>query len=207
MRKYLLSLVLPAMLLACAPSRSIAATPNFTISASSTTMSGSGSGAIPFALTSISGYTGKLSVSCAQPNVSAGTRLPYCGGGRAFEITLAANATVKSEVGLTATPVPLAPVASRLNLPGHGSRDAWAFAGVLLLGFGFRRRRIRWLSILLLSLVTLVGLSGLTACGGTPTLTPGTYAFTVTATDMANSATVSTTANVTVPPGIPTTAM
>jgi hypothetical protein len=53
-------------------------------------------------------------------------------------------------------------------------------------------------------MVMPVGLTGIVACGSSPkTLTPGTYTYTLTASEQNNtSLSASTTVNVTVPPGI-----
>ncbi len=206
MRKHAISLL--GLLFALGVSAASAqATPSFTISATNTTMTASGA-SIPFTLVSLNGYAGKLGVDCGATNPPAGARLPYCGGGPAFQIALAANATAKGSVGLSAGPAPLAP-ASRSNTPGHGSGAAWAFAGgILLFGLGFGRRKARWLSVLLLSIGALAELGALSACGGgQPTLTTGTYDYTLTAYDTTTNATASTTVKVTIPPGIPTSAM
>jgi MYXO-CTERM domain-containing protein len=208
MPKCLLRLFAGAMFLACGLGLRAApapANPSFTISATNTTMSASGA-SIPFTVTSLNGYAGQLGFICGPTNPPAGARLPYCGGGPAFQITLTANSSVKSAIDLTAVAAPLS-AASRLNFPGHGTEAAWAFAAVLLFGFGLRRRRARWLSILLLSAAALTGLMTLDACGGRPqpTLTPGTFAYTLTAWDTSTSATASTSVNVTVPAGIPAT--
>lgn len=205
MLRYSPALLLSVMFLAGGPSLNAAATPapTFTLSAGNTTMTATGA-TIPFTLTSVNGYTGTFGINCAPANPPAGARLPYCGGGPAFNIALNANATAKGVIGLTAGPVPLA--AARLNLPG--ARAAWAFAAVFLLGFGLRRRRARWLSILLLSVATFAGLTTLDACGsGRPTLTPGTYAYNVTAYDIKTNATAATTVNVTIPSGLPASGM
>lgn len=178
---------------------------SFTISGTNTTMSASGA-SIPFTLTSINGYAGKLGIRCQAANPPGGARLPYCGGGPAFQITLAANATYKGAVGLTPGPVPLA-AASRLNLPGRGPDAGWAFVAALVLGLGFTRRKARWLSVLLLTVGPLAGLTAINACGGSPTLTPGTYAYTLTAYDMNTNVTASTVVKVTVPSGIPVKGM
>jgi hypothetical protein len=208
MRKYILPVLFSLSLLTFGPgigTSSAQGAASFTISATNTAMSASSS-SVPFTLTSLNGYTGMFGIGCTPTNPPAGARLPYCGGGPVVRITLNANATVKGTVGLSAGPVPLA--ASRLNLPNHGAGAAWAFAGALLTGFGFWRRKARWLSILLLSIGMLAGLTGLDGCaGGPPTLTPGTYAYAITATDVSTNATASTTVKVTVPPGIPTTNM
>ncbi len=207
MQRHAIPVFLPTLLLALSPALSLAATPSFTISATNTTMSSNGSGSIPIALTSVDGYAGQVGIVCGQPSVPAGTLLPVCGGGPALALTVTADATVKGTIGLTTGPVPLA--ASRLHRPNRGGVTAWALAGVLLLGIGFHRRRTRWLPMLLLSVGLLAGFAGLGACAGSgpPTLTPGTYAYTVTATDMNTNATASTTVEVTVPPGIPANGM
>ncbi|MGA3071889.1 MAG: hypothetical protein ABSD43_16910 [Terracidiphilus sp.] len=83
---------------------------------------------------------------------------------------------------------------------GHGLAPGFALAGALLLGFGFRRRAARWFTLTLLAVGALAGLAGISACGGNNSVvTPGTYAYTVTATDVNTSATVTATFNVTVP--------
>ena len=59
---------------------------------------------------------------------------------------------------------------------------------------------------LMLAVGALIGLTGMSACGnGVETLTPGLYTYTLTANPSAQSnppLSVSTTVNVTVPPGI-----
>jgi hypothetical protein len=82
----------------------------------------------------------------------------------------------------------------------------WSLAGAFLLGLGLIRRRAH-ATRLLLALCMLIAMTGLAACGGPPTLTPGTYTYTLTAftTDTTTSSlSASTTVVVTVPPGIVT---
>ncbi|HTW47423.1 MAG TPA: hypothetical protein VMD92_05715 [Acidobacteriaceae bacterium] len=190
-----------ALLFALCVSAASAANPSFTISATNVTMSTSDAN-IPVTLTSLNGYAGTVTVSCAPPSVPADVYLPYCGGPVAgLSFNLKANATLTEPESLHTQAYPDA----RLLLHGQEARAAWAFAGVLLLGFGFRRRRMRWLSILLLSAGALIGFTGLTACGGggnNPNfLTPGTYPFTLNAAD-SNNMTASTTVRVTILTGI-----
>lgn len=180
--------------------------PSFTISATNITMATSDA-TIPFTLTSLNGYAGTVTVTCAPPSVSAGVSLPYCGGGAAGggqTVTLKANAAASGGMSLHTQPYP---VAARVHLLGHAADAVWAFAGVFLLGFGFCRRRMRGLSMLLLAFGMIAGLTGLTGCGAgrnNPNdLTPGVYTFTLTATDTQTNVTATTTARVNITPGIP----
>lgn len=55
-----------------------------------------------------------------------------------------------------------------------------SLAGALLLGFG--RGTSRWLTLTILALGTLAGLTGISACGGSGNgMTPGTYPYAVLA--------------------------
>lgn len=186
-------------------------TPSFTISATNATMPTSGSGSIPWTLTSVNGYTGTLQVNCNAENPPTGAKLPLCGGSVAPVLyTLTANQVLNGSLALLASPVPCSnpcPVSMTLpHRPGHGGAAGLALA-VLLLGFGFRRRTARWLTLALFAVGTLAGLAGISACGGSSrsTLTPGVWQYTVMATDTTTDEQVSTTVNVTVPSGVATT--
>ncbi len=185
-----------------------APTPSFTISATNVTMPSSGTVSIPFTLTSVNGFTGSLIVGITPPTPPVGTRLPYLDiGGPARDYPLAANATVTASIGvLAAIPEPVPVKLNLPNRPAYGEAVRWELAGVLLLGLGSLRKRARAMR-LLLALCMLVALTGISACGGPPTLTPGTYTYTLTATKI-NPAVLSpsatTTVNVTIPPGIVT---
>jgi hypothetical protein len=75
-----------------------------------------------------------------------------------------------------------------------------ALAGVLLLGFGFRRSARRWLVLVLLAAAGLAGLTGISACAGTGNgLTPGTFPYTIVGTDNTTNESVSSSFMVTVP--------
>jgi hypothetical protein len=83
---------------------------------------------------------------------------------------------------------------------GHGLAPGLALAGALLLGFGFRRRAVRWHTLTMLAVGTLADLAGISACGANnDVVTPGTYAYTITATDVNTSVSVTTSVDVTVP--------
>lgn len=185
-----------------------APTPSFTIAASAITMPSSGTGLIPFTLTSVNGFAGTLNITCTPPNPAAGVREPVCGGGSVTSFVLAAKATVTGNASLMAYVYFPPKASSRLNIQRPVEGTNWALAGVLMLGFGLQRRRARWFgnraSLLLLAGGMLIGLTGISACSAGPeTLTPGVYAYTVTATDQNDtSSSVSTTVQVTVPAGI-----
>ena len=159
-----------------------AAPPSFTISATNVTLPSSGDGSIPFVLTSVDGYVGTVAVSCPEVNAPEGARVPYCGGGPVFAFSLTAEKTVTGNLTLTpyGVPVPLA-------------------AGALLVGLTLRRRKVAWPPLALVLACTLASLGAVAGCGsGTSGMTPGTYAYTITATDARTNVVVSTTANVTV---------
>jgi len=82
---------------------------------------------------------------------------------------------------------------------GHKLATGLALAGVLLFGLGFRRSTRRWLVLTFLALGSLAGLVGFSACGSNNVVTPGTYAYTIVATDTTTNVSVTTSINVTVP--------
>jgi hypothetical protein len=194
-------------------SLALAATPAFTIAATNVIMSSStsnGTGTSTFKLSSINGYTGSVLVDCNPPTPPGGVKTPYCTYGASGiapvpaqqPITLTANEAVTGTVTFYNAPVPCSnpcPV-SLLRRGGHGPAPGLALAGVLLLGLGFRRRRARWLTLMLLAAGTMAGLAGISACGGNNNaVTPGTYAYTIVATDLNTSVSVTTSVNVTAP--------
>jgi hypothetical protein len=75
-----------------------------------------------------------------------------------------------------------------------------ALAGALLLGFAFRLRAAPRLTLTLIAAGALAGLAGISACGGnSDAVTPGTYAYTISATDVSTAVSVTTSVNVVVP--------
>jgi hypothetical protein len=189
------------------------ATPSFTVSAGNATMPVSGTGAIPFRLTSVDGFAGAVYVSCGPANPPTGSILPQCnytGSPIATPpYTLSANGTVTGSLNLVAH-IPPCPNPCPVKLPlrpHHRGAVNLALAGALL-GFG-SRRRVRRLRVALLVAGILAGLAGVACGGNSNTLTPGTFAYTVSAMQAGTTTSptpiiVSTTINVTVPPGIST---
>jgi hypothetical protein len=175
-----------------------AATPGFSIAATNVTLTASGTGSTTFTLTSLNGYTGLVAVTCDATNPPVGAKLPYCGGGPIVAFTLTADKAVSGSMGFYTGAVPLA--AGLTHGAGYTPAAGLALAGSLLLGLGFRRRARHWLLLALLAVGTLAGLAGISACGGNANgLTPGTYQYTMTATDVNTSAQVTSSFNVTVP--------
>jgi hypothetical protein len=180
------------------------AAPHFTIAAANVTMPSSGSGTIPFTLTSVSGFAGSVIVECSGPTVAAGVEVPNCASVPVpAPIVLSANGTATGSVSLNAIEYVTSKDAGGPKLRGHGG-VSWAVAGVLLLGVGFGRRRR--LSGVLLAVGMMVGLTAMSGCGGGPaTLTPGVYAYTLNAFETGSTTpgpVESITVQVTVPAGI-----
>ena len=189
-------------------SPALAATPAFTITATDVTMSSNGTsgvGSSTFTLTSLNGYTGTVFVGCISPTPPTGVNVPFCDlspGPVRPAYTLTANQVVTGSIPLQNYIPPCNPCP--VSLPhrgGHGLAPGLALAGALLLGFGFRRRAARWLTMTLLAVGALAGVAGISACGGgnSSVVTPGTYAYTVTAVDTNTAVSVTASINVTVP--------
>lgn len=132
--------------------------------------------------------------------------MPYCEYGNpgpiaTSPITLTANEVVTGAVNFywpvgCTNPCPV-------SLPrrgGHRLAPGLALAGALLFGFGIRRRAARWLTLTLLAMGALASLAGISSCGGNNSvLTPGTYAYMITATDTTTQVAHTASINVTVP--------
>jgi len=180
----------------------LAATPSFTITATDVTMSSNGSdgvGTSTTTLTSVNGYSGSVRVACNYPTLQAGVKAPYCGGAVAVPpVALNANQVVTGSIGFYTCSGMTCPV----SLPRHrayGLQPVLALAGTLLFGIGTRRRAARWLTLTLIAAGLLAGMAAIGACANNTAMTPGTYTYTVAATDVATNASVSSTFHVTVP--------
>jgi hypothetical protein len=183
--------------------------PSFTITATNVTMSSttsSGSGSSSFTLTSVNGYAGTVGINCSNLDPPAGVNVPICDfGGPAFPVsyTLTANQVVTGSILFLNSQPPCKDGVCPVSLPHRGARrlpQGLALAGALLLGFGFRRRTARWLTLTLLAVGTLAGLAAISACGGNNNVvTPGTYAYTIMAKDLTTNASATTSIHVTVP--------
>jgi hypothetical protein len=156
-------------------------------------------GSTSFTLTSVNGYTGSVAVTCVSPSIPTGARVPVCGGSVLTPAyTLTANQVVTKTISLYNFPVPTP--ASLRRRRGHGLATGLALVGALLFGFGIRGRGQRWFTLTLFALCAFFAFAEISACGANDNyVTPGTYAYTVAATDVNTSATVKAPFNVTVP--------
>jgi hypothetical protein len=128
--------------------------------------------------------------------VSAGVKIPVCGGGPVRLYSLTADQVVTGTITLFAYGAPLPAGFGPANHPVI----ALLLAVALLSGLTLRRRSARWL-MLPLVLAAVIPLSSILGCGSAPQgFTPGTYNYTVTATQYGSATPLQqgTTATVTV---------
>lgn len=208
-------LAVATVLFSSTPLLAVAPTPSFTITATNVTLTSrtaSGVGSSSFTLTSVNGYTGTVRIACNLPTPQIGVTMPYCGYGTAEtaavipappSITLTANQVVTGTIPFFNSSVPSCTNVCPASLqprPKHRLAQGLALAGALLFGSGFRRRGARWLTLTLFAVSALAGLAGISACGGSNSVvTPGTYVYTISATDISTAVSVTTSINVTVP--------
>lgn len=132
----------------------------------------------------------------ATPGSAAATPAPP-------SITLTANEVVTGILPFFNSVVPSCTDVCPADLQrphSHRLAQGLALAGALLLGFGLRRRAAGWLTLTVLAVGALAGLAGISACGGNNNaVTPGTYVYTISATELSTAVTVTTSVNVTVP--------
>ena len=202
-RRYWRSLLLMMVLAVGAALSWAGSVPSFTLVASNTTTSASGSGSIPYTLTSINGYSGTLVLGCSAVNAPAAARVPVC------TTSATTSPAVIEGVQLTAGEVlnkslpiyyGIVPASSASRQRGLGAERGLWLAGALLLGVGLRRRA-GWLKASLLAVFLLVGMGAITACGGSSSNGPsaGAYSYLVSATDLSSKLSASTKITVTVP--------
>ncbi len=186
-----LFLLLSALWLA--PMQQAAAAAPFTVTATNVTM---GTMAVSqFTVTGIP-LTGTLAIGCAFAGESMmASKAPICPmTPPQAPYQVIAGGSVKGAIAFypPGGPIPAgAPVAGAM------------LAGALLLGVSLQRRAAR--GLLAMGMLGMACLAGMTGCGGSSNgMTPGTYPFTISATNESGSTTplgqqVSTTITVTVP--------
>lgn len=143
-------------------------------------------GSSAFSVTGIPG-AGTMTIGCQYSGPVTDAKIPEaCGTVGAPGIPIAARETTLTGTvyfvpyGMT---IPsLGKLDNAPRLPGHLPAAGLALAGALMLGFGLRRRRRRWLALVLFAAGALAGSIGISACSaGDPGMTPGTYQYTISA--------------------------
>ena len=195
----------------------VTATGSFTVATSNLTIANGSQGSTQISATPSGGYSGRVSWSLAAASTTGSAELCYLIGPSSTNNPNSAVLTIG--VGSACTSVPPAARANLRSLPTRASskqENPWrsapnvaVYAGLILCGSLFTRRRkigsSLWIAILLISAAGF-GLSGCGGGGGSasglPNTTPSatTYTLTLTGTDSVNTAiTASTTFTVTVP--------
>ncbi len=188
------------LLLSAVPGRAATPTPTFTISATNVSLSGQGTSASQFTLTSVNGFSGQVGIVCSgpDPNLFQDLVLPSCSNPTQL-VTVPANGTASGSMKFY-------PPWENSNEAMRNGRDArlsaapvlgGLFAGTGLLGLGLRRRLHGRLALVLcaLGMGLLSGAIGCLGHGGLE-MTPGTYAYTLSGAGPAGA--VSKSINVTV---------
>lgn len=168
--------LLPTLLLATLSATAQSAAPTFTIASSNVALSATGTGSVPYTLTSVNGYIGTVVLKCQAPTVPAGVNIPYCGNAPVVSYDLTANQVVTGTFPLYGDPTLLG------SATGHNPALALFLALALLSGLTLRRHSARRLTLPLF-FAMLAALCCTTGCGTIPHgFTPGTYTYVVGAT-------------------------
>ena len=159
---------------------SAAAAPEFAITATNVSMPASGLGFTHYTVTAVP-MTGTLEVSCQYAGTNPEAKVPICTYGPV-------HAPTPVNAGQTVTGmIYFYPSGSGIPADSQRRGDApvagLALAGLLMLGIGVRRGARGWLALTMLLAGTLAGVVGISACdgGSMSGMTPGTYAYTLTA--------------------------
>jgi len=199
------SVVLGVLLAAFGPPAALAQSFTVTATPDNDVMYG-GTVSVQYKVTGVP-FDGTLVVTCQYAGSStfqSQNKLPVCGVGPIVGIAVTSGQSTTGTISVVpwGTPIPL----SLHSTPASGGRapaSGLLLAGALLLAFTLRRSNRRWFSLILVAAATLSIAAGLSACGTRSNgPTPGTYPYTVTATDYVSSTSsqsASTTVMVTVP--------
>jgi hypothetical protein len=152
-------------------------------------MPSSGLGSTDYTLRSVDGYSGSILIEChildpPSPNI----KVPTCTYGPLELIPLGPDQIVSGKVFFypPGSAVPVVAEQRRSNSSGRGTVQlcGLALASVALIGLAHRGRALRWLA---LGALAILGLGGISACGGSGnTMTPGTYIYMIQGVDATN---------------------
>ncbi len=204
-RSYVLFGLIPILSFILFGARALANAP-YAVTATNVTMPANrGNGTSQYTVSAIP-MTGTLSVGCAYVGSQPENEAPICEPGGAdvpivAPMQVVAGQTVTGTFGFLPAGSPI-PASLRRNSHSAGGL---AMAGLLLLGFGLRRKVRVWLALVLMAAGSLAVVAGISACGGSSfNGTPGTYQYMITANNESGGTTplgqgTSTTIYVTVP--------
>lgn len=181
---FLLSMAVTAAMAATTPLAGAA--PSFTVSATNVTMSVNGEAYSQIKVTSVDGYAGTIHVDCVYAGEPTNARLPVCGGYTTendFKLDADQTITFIRAFYPYGRTIPVSQPTNR-HARGFGISVAALLAGVLVFGFGFRRKAWRLAAPVVLCAIVLAGICG---CGGIRffiSTTPGTYFFNIVVVDI-----------------------
>jgi hypothetical protein len=158
----------------------LAVTP-FAITATNVTMPSSGLGVSQYTVSGIPA-AGTLTISCAYSGPATVAKIPTCTYGPILALPVPSGSQMGNVYFYPYGAVVPMGMHRMPHRSGHLPAPALALVGALLLGFGFRRRARRWLTLVLLAAGTLAGVEGISGCISGNPMTPGTYQYTITAT-------------------------
>jgi hypothetical protein len=148
----------------------------FTIAASNVTMPPTGLGLSKYTVSAIP-IAGSMAVTCGYSGPSTTAKIPTCTYGPLAATPVTPGQTITGQIDFY-------PYGSAIPVDLHRSTHSpiLPLAAALLLGWGLRRRAIGRLIPCVLAIAGLAAVSAISSCGGNPNdMTPGTYAYTITA--------------------------
>ena len=152
----------------------------YAVTATDVTMPKSGIGITDYTVSGIP-INGTLTVGCTYSGPTTTAHIPICTYGPAHAPDpVTAGQTVTGSINFY-------PYGSAIPATAQSTKSAWPAGAVLaaglLIGFGIRRKMPRWLA----AVVLVAGIGGaiaVTGCGGGGNgMTPGTYSYTISATN------------------------
>jgi hypothetical protein len=168
----------------------------FTLAGTSVSIASLGSsGTSTITLTPAGGFTGQVNLKCAMTSAPTGVNVdPTCSFGSSNSVVVTAATPVTATMNVTTSTT-----AAAITVPHaggwQGTVEAASLAGLLFCFIPSRRRkRIAFMVLLLAAAGSLtIGCGGAASTGSTPVNGAGSFTFTVTGTDAASGALVSTT--------------
>ncbi|MBB5059558.1 hypothetical protein HDF16_004284 [Granulicella aggregans] len=168
----------------------------FTLTGTSVTVATLGStGTSTITLTPAGGFTGQVNLKCAMASAPSGVNVdPTCSFGSSNSVVITASGPVTATMNVATSTTATAMVAPH-NGGWQGIAQAASLAGLLFCFIPSRRRKRIVFMVLLLAAAGsfTIGCGGAASTSSTPVNGAGAFTFTVTGTDAASGALVSST--------------